>query len=161
MTIVYEQRGLDCFPLIERSLLDDLSLHSRFGGYFEIPNASFDPSRKQYNARRVIDLLVKLHGPSKDLLLGIVDVDIYVQRMNFIFGLAQPLRRAAVVSLFRLAGLKRAERVAKEVVHETAHLLGLEHCPRQDCVMHFSNTVEDTDHKKERLCVNCRRIIER
>ncbi len=161
MTTVYQQKGLDCFPLIERSLLDNLDIRSRFGGYFEIPDTSFDPLRKQYNARRIIDMVIKQHVPSKDLLLGMVDVDIYVHRMNFIFGLAQPLRRAAVVSSFRLAGQKRAERVAKEVIHETGHLLGLEHCPLPHCVMHFSNTVEDTDHKKKRLCVNCRRIIEK
>lgn len=161
MTTVYQQKGLDCFDVIERSLREDLNIRARSGGSFDLPAGSYDPLREQYNPRSIIDFLIRQRGPSREFLVAAVDVDIYAQRMNFIFGLAQPLRRAAVISLFRLAGPRMPERVAKEAVHETGHLLGLEHCPRPACVMHFSNTVEDTDNKREALCADCRRIIER
>jgi len=160
VTTVYQQKGLDYFTLVENSLQNRLSISSRFGGYFEIPDESYDPTRKQYDPRRIIEKLTELNSHPNQFRLGIVDVDIYVRGMHFIFGIAHPLRRAAIVSVHRLAGPKLTERLAKEVVHETGHLFGLEHCLDPGCVMYFSNTAEDTDQKKENLCVECRRKIE-
>ena len=46
-------------------------------------------------------------------------------------------------------------RLVKEIVHETGQILGLEHCPNPECVMHFSNTLAHTDRKKRTLCSKC------
>ncbi|MEO0185151.1 MAG: matrixin family metalloprotease [candidate division WOR-3 bacterium] len=51
--------------------------------------------------------------------------------------------------------------MAKEVVHEVGHLMGLDHCSIPTCVMHFSNTIEDTDKKNVCFCDKCRRQLER
>ncbi|HDL60405.1 MAG TPA: archemetzincin, partial [candidate division WOR-3 bacterium] len=32
---------------------------------------------------------------------------------------------------------------------------GLSHCPDPSCVMHFSNSLMDTDYKKDELCDIC------
>jgi archaemetzincin len=48
-------------------------------------------------------------------------------------------------------------RALKEAVHELGHTLGLVHCPEAGCVMHFSNTLADTDCKSHRLCAMCER----
>lgn len=161
MTAVFQQQGLDYFRLIERSLLDNLNLPAHCGGDFEIPRAAYDEKRRQYDPRAIIMKIAGLRDSENELSMGIVDVDIYVQGMNFIFGLALPLHRSALVSIFRLAGPRLAERLAKEVVHEAGHLCGLGHCADPACVMHFSNTVQDTDEKHERLCADCRRQLER
>ncbi|GAJ15820.1 unnamed protein product, partial [marine sediment metagenome] len=48
---------------------------------------------------------------------------------------------------------------SKEVIHEIGHLLGLRHCSNPKCVMHFSNTLNDTENKDIIFCKECRREI--
>jgi len=98
-------------------------------------------------------------------LLGITDYDIYAPGMNFVFGEARLPGRVGVVSTYRLkpTGPERhklyAERVVKEAVHELGHTLGLNHCEDNSCVMHFSESLEDTDNKSSALCDTCRRAL--
>lgn len=77
---------------------------------------------------------------------------------HFVFGIASP-GGACVVSTARLAigaddALFRA-RLLKEAVHELGHTLGLEHCTDPGCVMHFSNSLADTDRKGAACCRRC------
>lgn len=160
MTALYQQPELDYYRLIERSLLSNLKMPVRAAGHFDVPPQAYDRQRRQYDPRAIIMKMAGLRDSENELSLGIVDVDLYIRGMNFIFGLALPLHRSALVSVFRLAGPKLAERLAKEVVHETGHLCGLVHCADPACVMHFSSTVQDTDQKHERLCNGCRRRLE-
>ena len=48
------------------------------------------------------------------------------------------------------------QRVVKEAVHELGHAFGFDHCPMHQCVMHFSNSISDTDAKAKDFCQNCR-----
>jgi archaemetzincin len=92
--------------------------------------------------------------------LGVTDVDLYCEGLNFVFGIAESPGRAAVISTARLrAAANEAlfrERVLKEAMHELGHTLGLGHCDDARCVMYFSNTLADTDRKGSRFCRNCR-----
>jgi archaemetzincin len=47
------------------------------------------------------------------------------------------------------------ERALKEAVHELGHTYGLQHCPNLRCVMHFSNSLRDTDAKQAKWCSRC------
>jgi archaemetzincin len=117
-----------------------------------------DPLRRQYEGESLLQAL-----PSLDVTLGVVDVDVYVEGLNFIFGLASG--RRAMISLKRLRpefygmaedmGLLQL-RALKEAVHELGHIFGLGHCPEHRCVMHFSNSLADTDYKRESYCHLCR-----
>ncbi len=51
--------------------------------------------------------------------------------------------------------------VLKEAAHELGHTLGLGHCPDRRCVMHFSNTLDDTDFKGADFCLRCARQVDR
>jgi archaemetzincin len=41
-------------------------------------------------------------------------------------------------------------------VHELGHTYGLRHCRDPRCVMHFSNSLHDTDVKGAGFCPRCR-----
>ena len=48
------------------------------------------------------------------------------------------------------------QRISKEAVHELGHSFGLGHCKNKKCVMHFSNSLSDTDIKTSNLCNVCK-----
>ncbi|MEO0122890.1 MAG: archaemetzincin family Zn-dependent metalloprotease [candidate division WOR-3 bacterium] len=161
MVCLYQQEGLEFSELVGDILKKQFNLSVMRSKEFRIKSETFNPLRDQYEASRIIDSLMDCYDKSCDKHLVIVDVDIYTPRFNFIFGLADVQRKVAIVSIHRLSinGLLK-ERLAKEVVHEIGHILGLNHCSIPTCVMYFSNTIADTDRKGIDLCEECRRKIE-
>lgn len=158
---------------IESSLLESLKaiLKRRFGFRVSIepplpiPIYAFNPRRRQFHTPTILRRLRRVPLAEDEGILGVTNVDIYVPGLNFVFGQAEISGKAAAISLFRLRPefykqdisggenqvlcLKRA---GKEAVHEIGHVLGLKHCPEETCVMHFSNTIEDTDKKANNFC---------
>jgi archaemetzincin len=129
------------------------------------PGSAFDKKRGQYRSNQVLGM-IQSYASDKSLnrVLGVMDADIYIQGLNFVFGEALFPGKAALISLWRLkpAFYKSpsnmevfAERSVKEAVHEVGHTLGLRHCPRSSCVMHFSNSIFDTDKKQALFCDEC------
>jgi archaemetzincin len=161
VTAVYQQKDLDHFDVIAQSLEENLHIEARRAGFFEITDTGYNSLRKQYNPEQIIKILSALSQDQEECRIGVIDVDIYARGLNFIFGLANPVRKIALVSIYRLSGHKLEERLAKEAVHEMGHLLGLNHCSDRQCVMYFSNTVLDTDNKSAHLCAICRSKYER
>lgn len=160
MIEVYQQDGCYYYEVTSTALQQELAEKVIDAGSFQIPNTAFNPLRQQYDAMTIIDKLAAIKPSSRAVKLGIVSKDIYSHGMNFIFGLADPLSHTALVSTYRLNGINLHERIAKEVIHEIGHLLGLTHCSDTSCVMCFSNTIDDTDRKKQTLCSICRSKLE-
>lgn len=127
---------------------------------------AFDKKRKQYRSDVILSEIQGYAAEKKDLnhVLGVVDADIFVSELNFVFGEAACPGKAALISLWRLKpefyGAPSntelfLERVLKEAVHELGHTLGLRHCSRSSCVMYFSNSIFDTDRKQSLFCDQC------
>lgn len=132
----------------------------------EIPPDAYNPKREQYEASAILAEMIRYPPKEPSRILGIIDKDLYVPQLNFVFGLAS--NRVAVISITRLReeyyGLPEneelfKERVVKEAIHEIGHMFGLEHCADKRCVMHFSNTLGDTDIKGYRLCQKCESLL--
>ena len=157
---------------IDREITEDLK--NRVKGIFHCPveigtslsdlAQAYDRQREQYVASELIAALNIRKEEEKERVVGIADVDLYAPGLNFVFGEADVLSGTAVISLCRLRqeyyGLPSDKnlfltRAAKEIVHELGHTFGLGHCPDSKCVMHFSNSLADTDWKEVNFCPKC------
>ncbi len=167
-------RGLLLYPIgsISLGVIQDSVdfIRDSFNGMLDVyvvtqktnpPLHHMDWDRLQYKA---YELTVWLHDRSRSMVrsgymvVGICDCDAYVEGLNFVFGLALPELGVATVYTRRLRSRDHglySYRLAKEVVHEAGHILGLGHCPEKGCVMSFSNTLDDVDRKSHRFCDKC------
>jgi archaemetzincin len=174
------------YPLIERlskifrdkahinssSSLQSSSLQSSSSSTTTMPpKYLFDKARKQWISDSLLDWLLESINPgSTTKVLAICDFDAYSDELNFVFGQAHLGGRAAAIYLPRLKDefyVRKSDkinnlfeqRVIKESVHELGHTFGLRHCQISKCVMHFSNSLQDTDFKDDEFCDRCNKIL--
>ncbi|MHA1223951.1 MAG: peptidase [Candidatus Heimdallarchaeaceae archaeon] len=119
-----------------------------------LPTSTYNLFRKQYNGQKLLNRLIDEVKSSP--FLWIVSSDLYVPKMNFVFGLASKYF-GALVSFHRLKSL---EMKIKESLHECGHVLGLEHCTNY-CVMQYSNSLEEALEKPSFLCSSCLHELEK
>lgn len=135
------------------------------GDKIPIAKEAYSRKRNQYNATRLLKCLLNMQYNDEFKVIALIDYDIYIDGLNFVFGVADVSTGVALVSVKRL----REEfynrpcnenlfysRLLKEAVHELGHLSGMTHCLNNRCVMHFSNSLHDTDIKDMNFCVMCR-----
>jgi archaemetzincin len=152
---------------LAEGLRRELGAAVRMGGNLPLP-ASCPEGLSRYPGEPFLAALAAARPPGEEVILGVTGVDLTVPGLNFVFGLADPGSRAAVISLARLYpefyGQPRdprrfKERAVKEAVHELGHLWGLGHCPNPACVMFFSNSLANTDRKGPGFCRACRDLL--
>jgi archaemetzincin len=128
------------------------------------PDYAFNKKRNQYLSTAILKTLMEeKEYMVYEKVLGVVDHDLYVPELNFVFGEAG--LKAAVISITRLRqefyrlppdqGLFY-KRALTEAVHELGHTYGLGHCRNPHCVMFFSNSLLDTDRKGPEFCPECK-----
>jgi archaemetzincin len=136
------------------------------------PTHLFDKTRKQWISDNLLDWLLETNEPDiTTKVLAICDFDAYSDELNFVFGEAHLGGRVAAIYLPRLReefyvhksnknnNNLFEQRVIKEAVHELGHTFGLRHCQISKCVMHFSNSLQDTDFKDDKFCERCNKIL--
>jgi len=128
---------------------------------------AYDDRRNQYYSDIILEKIPSSRHEGKRVL-SIVNVDLCVPGLNFVFGVADAIKGVCIISLFRLRqeyyGLEQDKalltvRTLKEAIHELGHTYGLSHCGDSKCVMFFSNSLRDTDRKKAQFCARCNGLI--
>ena len=167
-----EQLLIVPFGLIPKEVLDFLQVELarrlgfdvRINKAETVPQYAFNPKRNQYHSTKILERL-KGQRIKDERILGIVDCDLYVPELNFVFGEADIGSNVCIISLVRLCqeyyGLPKNEnlfllRTLKEAIHELGHTYKLGHCADPKCIMHFSNTLRDTDLKGPDFCDKCK-----
>ncbi len=142
---------------LEASLPKVFNAHVEILKAIRIAQTCYHPGRGQYNSTCLLRKLKPVR-----VTLGVTEVDIFADGMNFVFGEAELGGARAIVSVYRLWSPdkdKVKERLLKEAVHEIGHVLGLRHCSNMRCVMSFSNSVVEVDRKSVDFCKLCVRRI--
>jgi archaemetzincin len=128
----------------------------------------YSNDRKQYHSTEILRQLLAFAKGEEQHVLGIMDEDLYIPILTFVFGEAQLNGRCALMSGHRLHqefyGLPEDEtlylqRCEKEAVHELGHTLGLIHCDNFECVMRYANSIADIDIKRNVFCPSCSKIL--
>ena len=153
---------------LEKSVFSTFGYHTKIGNLDINLENTFEPARQQYNSSRI--LLQVISKPPADAVkvLGVVNVDLFIPILTFVFGEAQLRGIGSVIALHRLNnkfyGLAEdrallTERLVKEAIHELGHNFGLIHCNNQNCVMKSSTYVEEVDQKSVQMCSRCQEML--
>ena len=125
----------------------------------------YDPIRRQYNANKILKKIDTLYFFKALKTIGLLEVDLFIPVLTYIFGQAVFKGNTGIASLYRLKneqyGIKPDEKLLferfnKVIIHELGHTFGLVHCHNPTCVMRSSTYVEDIDQKEHSLCTSCR-----
>jgi archaemetzincin len=126
---------------------------------------AYDPQRDQYRSSFVLQQLLDSLPGDAERVVGVVDLDLFMPVLTYVFGEAQLGGPAAVVSTFRLRepwlprGVRPQllqQRLGKTLLHELGHTVGLRHCPDLNCVMASAASLEMLDEKGGSFCLDCR-----
>jgi archaemetzincin len=132
------------------------------------PRSALDAGRRQYYSTRLLQDVLEIGPAGRGKILAVADIDLCIPILTFVFGEAQLGGRAAVMSGHRLRqefyGLPPDTdlyyaRCEKEAAHELGHTYGLRHCQNHQCVMQFSNSVEEVDLKPSTYCGRCSEML--
>ena len=139
----------------ERVLREKFLLEPVFEGV--VPPDGRGSRGSQLLAEVQLENVLNLKPESSLFALALTPYDLYSAGLNFVFGVAYPFK-GCIVSYARLLAEDESlflSRLRKEITLEMGHVFGLEHCPNPKCVMHFSNSLSDTDYKSENFCKVC------
>ena len=171
-----EERKIYLIPVgdVEKEILDYLAAkipcvfpyHVQIKEALSKPHYAYNKRRNQYCADLILKKLKQENLEKENKILGIIDLDAYTPSLNFVFGEASLDGKVALIALPRLSqkfyrllenNELYYERAVKEAVHELGHTFGMNHCKNPRCVMHFSNSLSDTNFKKKEFCKDCRK----
>jgi len=148
------------------NLSASLSLSSNIMQGVRIPPESYNIMRSQYFSTVILQNLEIMKSSQRELLLGIMEEDIYNANGHYIISDLDRLTGCGVISLLHLRsdfyGLPENEkliypRLFKESFKIIAQFMGLRACRNPHCVMYYSDSMQDIDDKNQKFCDICQR----
>lgn len=132
-----------------------------------MPESGWYPPRRRHRAEKLLEFLDTLvpQRPECTFFVGLTSLDISTTKEPYpdwgIFGLGEIGGPSAVVSSLRLSRNVKSsalvqERLVKVVNHELGHVLGLDHCPVDRCLMEdAAGTIRTVDRETGAFCEAC------
>jgi len=154
----------EILTVLEQRLHQLLGWEIRRNAPMQMPMTAFNAARKQYEALQVMRAVSEIIPADATRVLGIIEEDLSIPMLTFVFGQAQLRGRIALMSLarlrqefYRMPANKELmmTRAVKEALHELGHTFGLVHCPTSTCVMTLANDIQHVDLKKSDFCGGC------
>ena len=135
------------------SFQGELRIKPRILPALALPEYAYDERRIQYNAGQIISRLENKIFHGCNAVIAMIDEDLFIPVFSYVLGEARMNGRCALVSVFRLED--NPSRIVKVAFHEFGHLMNLEHCHKQGCVMTFSKNIEQLDAISSIFCRYC------
>jgi len=97
-------------------------------------------------------------------LIGFTGTDLYPDpNWNFVFGIASLRQRIGLWSIYRNGNPSKGpkefiqclRRTIGTAIHETGHILGMQHCIAYECLMCGSNSRQESDSRELYYCPSC------
>jgi len=142
-----EQKLRKSFPNIQ---INKPIAHPK-SGYLKKLNRYVADSLINYLSRRTKPGYVTVGFTNQDICTSLKGKGDYWR----VFGLGREDKRACIVSMSRLKGPNRLEKLHKLVLHEIGHTQGLNHCPNEGCYMRAANGQDHLNQLKD-FCPACK-----
>jgi len=139
--------------ILTGSFLGELGLRALILPGLARPDYAFDKRRIQYDAGMIINRLEAMEFKGCDAVIALMDADLFIPVFSFVLGEARIGGNRALVSIFRLQGNHAG--IVKVALHEFGHLMDLDHCHENACVMRFSKNIEQLDAISGMFCNYC------
>lgn len=131
-----------------------------------LPKEAWYAPRSRYRADKLLTFLSDTTEAKIQIVVGITAKDISTTKEEHedwgIFGLGELGGRVCVVSTFRLGARgadenKLRDRLRKVAIHEAGHVMGMDHCPNQGCVMQDAeSSIATVDMETGEFCDDCK-----
>lgn len=93
---------LDILEGISKAMEKIFPWSVKTGKEIQHPEESYDSRRRQYNSSKILGKIRALKTGKFELILGAVNVDLYVPGLNFVCGEADTYSGVVLISLIRL-----------------------------------------------------------